>query len=116
MRHTNLYSLLSTIKLKRPADDFEGIIIVTKRKGLRSEYGPSRAKRARIDIETGEFQQHSDYVKVVVPRLCYNDQESSNEWKKRILQREEQGIIQYEANPSLSNQWKFSKFYHAQIE
>ena len=116
MRHNNLYSLLSTIKLARPAEDFEGIIIVTKRNGLRSEYGPDREERARIDVETGDFQQHDTYVKVVVPRLIYDDQESSNAWKKRILQREEQGIIQYEANPSLSNQWKFSKFYHAQIE
>ena len=115
MRHTNLYSLLSTIKLKRAADDFEGIVIVTKRRGLRSEYGESRTKRARIDIETGEFQQYSDYVRVVVPRLCYNNLESSNEWKLRILRKEQQEISQYETTRSLSKQWKFSKFYHAQV-
>ena len=116
MRHNNLYSLLSTIKLARPAEDFEGIILVTRRNGLRSEYGGDREERARIDVETGDFQLHEEYAKVVILRLIYDDKESSDAWKEKILRREEERINNYEASTSLLNQWKSSTFHHKQIE
>ena len=116
MRHNNLYSLLSTIKLARPAEDFDGIVLVTRRNGLRSEYGGDREERARIDVETGDFQLHEEYAKVVIPRLIYDDKESSDAWKEKILRREEERINNYEASTSLLNQWKSSTFYHKQIE
>ena len=115
MKHANLYSLLSTIKFKRTAENFEGVTIITKRRGLRSEYGESRTKRARINAETGEFQHYSSYVRVVVPRLRCDNMESSNEWKLRILEKEQRKISQYEATRSLLKQWKYSKFYHSQV-
>ena len=115
MRHNNIYTLLSTIKLARQVEDFEGVVLVTRRQGLRSEYGGEREERARIDVD-GDFQVHQEYVKVVIPRLIYDDKEPSGAWKERILRREEERINNYETSTSLLNEWKSSTFHHKQIE
>ena len=115
MKHQNLYSLLSTLKFKRATEDFEGVTIITKRRGLRSEYGKKKTTRGRYDAETGVFQQYNSYIRVVIPRLRYDNMESSHEWKLRILEKEQRKISQYEATRSLLKQWKYSKFYHSQV-
>ena len=116
MKNNNIYTLLSTIKLARQVEDFEGVVLVTRRQGLRSEYGGDREERARIDVETRDFQVHEEYVKVVIPRLIYDDKEPSGAWKEKILRREEERINNYETSTSLLNEWKSSTFRHKQIE
>ena len=87
MKHNNLFSLLSNLRFKRQRQDFEGVTIVTTRRGLKGQYGKNRAIKVKYEGGTGIFRQYNNHIRVVVPRLRYDDAVSSTEWKLRILKK-----------------------------
>ena len=102
MKHTSLFSLLSNLKFKRQRQDYEGVILVTKRRGIESQYGKKQALRVKYLDGTGTFLQYNDYVRIVVPRLIYDDAVPAAQWKLKILQKEEQEVIKYDSNHNSS--------------
>ena len=116
MKHTNLFSLLSNLKFKRQRQDFEGVILVTKKRGLRCRYGKERAIKVKYQQGSSTFLQYNNYVRIVVPRLIYNDAVPTTQWKLMILQKEADKTIKYENDLNSSDQLRCpNQFYHKQI-